>query len=249
MEKYDLVLIGATFLSVGIAKGYKGNCLIIEPKAKPGYEFIDSFAETTGYDKECVTEDGKNLKKYFSEEGLLENPFIPEWTAFLSNYICKNNIHVLLFTNVLKLEEIENSKKLTIFNSLGRSEILADKVIDTRTNSFSYKTLNAVIYGDEFFPFNDALEEIYRKDSVRIVKVTIPNGYDYPQAREMVYSLWANRPEELKDTRLAAVADIFFEKSDVKSRSISSGYDEIYSTFYENPFLAFDEGVSIGGGF
>lgn len=248
MKKYDLVLIGATFLSVGIAKAYKGKCLIIEPKAKPGYEFIDSFAETTGYDKECVTEDGRNLKKYFCDEGLLDNPFIPEWTAFLSNYICKNNIDVLIFTSVLNIEQIENTNKLTIFNSLGKGEILADKVIDTRTNSFSYKTLNAVIYGDEFFAFDDALKEIYHKDLVRIIQVKIPNVYDYPEARNMVYSIWAKRPEELKETRLAAVADIFFEKSDIKSHPLCSGYDEIYSTYYENPFLAFDEGVSIGGG-
>lgn len=249
MEKYDLILIGATFLSVGIAKGYKGKCLIIEPKAKPGYEFIDAFAKTSDYDKACVTEEGKNLKKYFCDEGLLDNPFIPEWTAFLSNYICENNIDILLFTNVLKIEPFEGSNKITIFNSLGRSEILAEKVIDTRTNSFSQKTLNTVVYGDEFFAFNDALKEIYRKESVRIIEVTIPNGYDYPEARQLVYSIWANRPQELMETRIAAVADIFFEKSDIKSRSVNSGYDEIYSTFYENPFIAFDEGVSIGGGF
>jgi len=247
VKKYDLILIGATFLSVGIAKAYKGKCLIIEPKAKPGYEFIDSFAVGENYDKELLTDEGRAFKNYFESEELCDNPFTPEWTAFLSNYICKNNIDILIFTNVLKVEQNDNSNKLTIFNSLGKGEILADRVIDTRTNSIAYKTLNAVVYGEEFYEFCDGIKEIYRKDLVRIVEFKMPASYDYPEARNAVYSIWKGRPEELNDTRLAAVADIFFEKSDVENKNISLGYDEIYSTYHANPFLAFDKGILFGG--
>lgn len=247
MENYDLVLIGSTFLAVGIAKGFKGKCLIIEPKGKPGYEFVDSFNMGSAYNKKCVTKACKEFKEHLKNHELFADLFVPEWTAFFSEYICKNNIDILLFTNVLKIENFENGKKLTIYNSLGKGEITAERVIDTRTNSFTYKTLNAVVYGDEFYPFAGGMTETYHRDNVRIVEFRIPNGYDYPQARDLVYSLWASRPEKLKDTRIAAVADIFFEKSDIENTTIDFCHSEMYSTYYENPILAFDKGVSIGG--
>lgn len=247
MEKYDLVVLGATFLSLGLVKGYKGKSLIIESKAKPGYEFIDAFYNGENYENKCETAEGKAFKEYFEKAELLKKAFIPEWTAFVSDYICKNNIPVLLFTNVLKIEDTDNCKKLTIFNSAGKSEILAEKIIDTRTNSFEFKTLNAVVYGDEIATFDSSMTVVYTDGKVHLIEFKIPNGYDYPEARNAVYTIWAKRPEKLRGTQIAAVADVFFEKSDIESFKIDEKHSELYSTYYENPFIAFDNGCKIGG--
>lgn len=245
-EKYDLVILGATFMSFGLAKAFKGKSLIIDEKAKPGFEFIDSYHKGADHESELITHEGKRFKDFFAKADLLKVFFIPEWTAFLSNWICKNNIPVLLFTNVLKIEDSYGMKELTIYNSNGKNKILAKRIIDTRTKTFTKKTLNAIIYGGAFESFDDCITVKHYNEKLTLAEFEMPASFDYPDARERIFNLWANRPEEYADIRIAAVADIFYKKADVKERQISENHSEIYSTYYPDPFVSFDKGCRIG---
>ena len=42
-EIFDLVILGATFTGIGAYYATSGTCLIVEPKAQIGYEFINSY--------------------------------------------------------------------------------------------------------------------------------------------------------------------------------------------------------------
>ncbi len=246
MEKYDVVILGATFLGVGIAKGSAGKCLIIEAKAKPGYEFIDSFGQDN-FEKNVTTKQGEDFYEYFKNSQLLDNPFIPEWTAFLSNWICKNNIECRLFTNALKIEDCDGGKLITVFGGEGKSKIFAQRIVDTRTKSLSEKSLNAVIYGDLSKGICDNMQVAFNDGEFSLVKFRVPTDLDYTSARKRLYEAWENRPKELKSHKIAAVADEFYETADVKEKIIDSAVSEIYSSYYSNPFTAFDSGVIAGG--
>ncbi|MGI6279526.1 MAG: hypothetical protein ACOYJS_03080 [Acutalibacteraceae bacterium] len=249
MRRYDLVIFGATFLGLGAAKASKGKTLIIEEKANPCGEFIDSFHSGSDYKAELITEEGRKFKAFFEDAGLCGNVFIPEWTAFVSSWICKNDIEVLLFTNVLKVEPEGEEYKITIFNSNGKSEIFAKRIIDTRTKSFVYKTLNAITYGGIFDSFHESIKVYPYNDKYSIAEFKMPDSFDYPAARKRVFELWATRPEEYKHILIAAVADLFYKKSDCEQTEVSKNYINAYSTYYANPFLAFDKGSALGGKF
>lgn len=245
MQCYDLVIIGATFLSLGLAESCNGNCLIIEQKAKPGYEFIDAFRISQSYDAECVTEKGHEFKEYLQKSELLEKAFIPEWTAYVSDYICKNNIRILLFTNVLSVDDCQDGKRITIFNSNGKSTVQARKVVDTRTKTFGKKSLNAVICGD----LPEALKNAavtYKDGNIAVAEFIMPQKCTYPAARQKLFSEWGNRPESFKNATIAAVAEEFCLRSDVEERKIDENYFEFYSAYYDDPLIAFDKGCEIG---
>lgn len=248
MEKYDLIIIGATFEAFGIADSFKGTKLVIEEKAKPGYEFIDSFHNGTDYDKEPETKEGKEFKEFLDEKDMLGKIYVPEWAAYLSSWICRKNTPVLLMTNVLKITEYDGGYRLTVFNTEGINEFYAKQVIDTRTKDFCGKTLGAAIYSGRFESFHEDMKITGLTDTLTVVEVDVPDDFTYAKGREKFYEIWKNRPEQYAGCLVAAVADIFFKKSPVKDRKISDNYTEVYSTYFANPLLAYDGGAKIGGG-
>lgn len=247
METYDVVILGATFLSLGVAKVQNGNTLIIDSKGKPGYEFIDAYHNGDNYAFTPQTPEGKAFRSFMEEQGLCQNVFIPEWTAYVSDWICKNNLSVLLFTTVLSVENHGDSKKITIFNSNGKQVIYARKVIDTVTHDYTKKTLNLVSYGECPEAFTPAMEVTPHDELFSLVSFDIPLSYCMAQAKQVLYTAWENRPESCKNTTIAALSDTFYLKAANGFRQTAENQYEAPSTFYDNPFMAFDKGAAIGG--
>lgn len=247
MERYDLVILGATFLALGAAKAYGGKSLIIEEKTKPGFEFIDCFHNGDGYTQALKTDEGRRFRSFLEQYGLCERLYIPEWTPYVSKWICENDIPVLLFTKVLGVQREAGMYKLSVYNTGGRQALYANKILDTRTKAFSQKTLNAIVFGEHAESFSEDLSVLPCGGQTSIAEIKVPGDADYPSARAKVFSLWENRPEKYSNLVISAVADEFYKKPDRAYGKNTPHYKEVYSAYYANPFLAFDKGCEIGG--
>ena len=236
MEKYDLVIFGLTFFGTGVASVFKGKSLIIEPKSKPGYEFIDSFHMGTGYENSVQTDAGKE----FSEMMLpMENVFSK--TPYISKWIADKNINALLFTNVIDVAKNNDGYVITLFNSYGKTKISAKQIIDTRTDSYIEKKLGFITLGGTVGEVMG--ESVCTAECDGYSLWELDAQADYKDARSRIYSMF----EEECSYSLVAVADEFYKKADVEGETSPEGYLKRYSTFYDNPLIAFDEGAKLGG--
>ena len=246
MEFYDLVLIGASFFSLGAAYECKGRSLIIDSKAKPGYEFIDAFYNGEAYDRPIKTPKGRAFAQYFKQSGLLDTVYIPEWTPYLSRWICENEIDMLFFTSVLSVDKEGEYSKITLYNTMGKQEILARRIIDTRTEEFTEKQLNGLVCGGKVKAFGPSIK-VKEFEKISLVEFTVPENYSYTQARAHIFKIWEGRPEQYQSVKIAAIADQFFKRPALEKRVVSDSIWHYYSAFYDNPLLAFDKGCEIGG--
>ncbi len=247
MKKYDLILLGATFLSLGIADVYTGKTLIIDSKTKPGYEYIDAFHNFSLNNTRLNTQKGVDFAEYLNSFDLYSNVYIPEWTAYVSKWIYEKSMSILLLTDVLEVQKLDNRLfKVIIFNSNGRQELYTKQIVDTRTKSPNKKYLNALVCGGNVDSFDSAMSVVNCCD-ISIIEVEIPIDYTYTRARERVVNLWQSRPAKYDMVKLAAIADVFYEEVNVDAVEVTAGYKEVYSTYYSNPLTAFDKGCKIGG--
>ena len=234
MKKYDLVVFGLTFLAAGVASVYKGKTLIVESKTKPGYEFIDSFHSGKNYEIAMLTGAGKEFKSFLGDFGALPEKYIFSMTPYISKWIADKNINVLLMTNILGVKKDNDGYIITLFNSCGITEIFAKQIIDTRTDSYSLKTLNYLAKSEE--TDRDGKEYL-------VCEVEVSAEIDYAAARKKVYSAFEGECSH----KLVAVADEFYKKSDREESVSPEGYIKRYSSFYDNPLIAFDKGTQFGG--
>ena len=80
-----------------------------------------------------------------------------------------------------------------------------------------------------------------------LVSFAMPLDCTMAQAKHILYTTWENRPEDYQDTAIAATADRFALKADTAFRKTAENQYAAASDFYDNPFLAFDQGCVIGG--
>ena len=240
MKKYDLVIFGLTFFGTGVATSYKGDTLIIESKTKPGYEFIDSFHTGKDFEKPMQTEAGKAFSKYMKGENA-GVPHIYSKTPHISKWIADANINTLLFTNIIDVTKSSDGYVITLFNSYGKTKISAKQIIDTRTDSYIEKKLGFITLGGTV---GEVLgESVCTAECDGYSLWELDAQADYKDARSRIYSMF----EEECSYSLVAVADEFYKKADVEGETSPEGYLKRYSTFYDNPIIAFDEGAKLGG--
>lgn len=240
--EYDLIILGATFLSLGAAKAFNGKCLIIDEKTKPGYEFIDAFKNGNNYSRKYLR--SEEIKSFFEEKALLENVFIPGWTTHICKWIGENNLSFLLMTNVISVEKEEGRFKLLIHNVNGRSVIYTKKLLDTRIKKADRKFLNAVVSNKEGIDYNLCENLVKINETTAIFEFEVPSCTSYIEARQSLYEAFKNRKD--KKLKIAAIADCFYETENDFERKIDENYLHCSSSSFENPFAAFDYGFKIG---
>ena len=245
MKKYELVIFGFTFLSMGLCSAYKGNALIIEPKSKPGYEFIDAFHPGDVREYLPKTDEGKKFYAYLKENNLTDDTYILRWTPFVSGWI-ETKADYLFLTDIINVKKWDDGYIITIFNSMGKSEIFAKNIIDTRATEYCFKTINFLTKGKNANPESHGISLISVFGEYSIYQVELSSDDDYPQARKKVIEAFGYLKSISSDISLVAIADEMYKKASFKSKEISSGYIKSPSSYYDNPVMAFDEGAGMG---
>ncbi len=243
MKKCNTVIIGATFAAMGILDTHRSDTLVIENKAKPGYEYIDSFycGDKWSFDE---TDKGSFLT-FLKGYGILDKPYCFDWTPYIAKWICDMGAEVLFFTNVIRVNESDDGYVLTIFNSCGKSDIFAKNVIDTRTKEYDSKSLGFITDSKIKAPASE-ISEKYVGEDFCIYHYNLFSEDDYVTSREKIVSLIENTSVNKNHAHLIAIADEFYLKGERKRGVWDKNRKDIYSSSFDNPFVAYMEGKKIG---
>ena len=132
MEKFDLVIVGSGFWSVGQALAAKGKkVLICEKSHFCEKDYAATFSGSKCAPYEPVTEEGKRLKEILVlNKSLTDEAFLPSGgEVALAQYIREAGVNLLLETVFVSQKESDGRKILTFFNVNGLWEAEAEKVL------------------------------------------------------------------------------------------------------------------------
>jgi len=224
---YDLVIIGATFLGLGAAKG---NCLILERSEQIGYEYISCCAGSMDSSPE------NELKTLILKHNISN---IHTLAPLLYSYVKEKKLPILLSTEIIEITRESDGFCLKLYNANGISIIKAKKIIDTTLGTavsnndkikIKEKYINAIIRNKE-------------KKSNEIFSVKLEENTDWCEARQKLHTEFSKISTD--NLKIAAVADCFYIKPSEKRKIISENHIIMPSCGYDNPLKAFEEGALI----
>ena len=239
MERFDTVLIGSGYSSIGYAAANPSTLIIEEQEIADTHFYLPlrSFRYTPYTPK---TKEGAALDAAFRELGLFEgdkqntNGFEPA----LCRYLEKSPVNLLLKGRVAEAEEADGGVILTVSTNEGLLRVFAKRVYDTRGTGA--RSLTVLITAAE------------RSDAVRAAEATgweleegfypdwfalhIPDaGLDENRVKLAVHEALSG----LAGIRLLSVAPVYARKS----TSVLLCDDS-----YDNPIAAFEAGYLLGRG-
>lgn len=246
MKKYDLVIFGSTFFAAGLCASCKGSKLIIESKTKPGYEFIDAYHPGNMIDYSPITKGGKEFLAYSDNNGLSRDSYILRWTPYLAKKIISSDVTHLFLTDIIDVREDMDGYVITVFNTMGKSEIFAKKIIDTRTTDYKIKTINFLTKGDAPLSEDKDLKLIMQYEDYSIYERKLSIDDDYPSARKKAVESFTYLKSLSDKIYLVAIADEFFKKATDRETELTKNYFICPSAYYDNPIEAYDMGAEKG---
>ncbi len=246
---YDVIVLGATFASAGIATVLGEKALILERRPQAGYEFLNALNFGTNYDVPLMTEEAKLLCEKFTQKGAFLNDRVCLFDCAGLLYQCLENKNVYLNMEPISVETEENGFKVTVHGVSGYRTFYAKKVIDTRCNAeiSESKTLNLLVKNLEnpeaVLP--GAAQEKWGYAGDVTVKIPVEQGEGYIEARKKVKAFLEQMPAGFK---AVCVADCFAEQVAGSFPVEKNGIILLPSVAYDNPFKAFDAGVLFARG-
>ena len=244
--EYDVIVLGATFLGAGIAEALGDRCLIIDRRPQAGYEFINSLKFGSGYDQPLKTEAAKSLLKNFELNGAFMGDRICLFECAPHFYSLLLDKNVLLNTEIISVERDGDLFAVTTHGVSGYRVHKAKTVIDTRPSpeKTTDKYLNFVVNTDcdAELPKQLITERFgYEWDTVIKCKVDFTDSY--ATARKKVFET----AFRLNGYKVVIVADEFeYSLKNTKPTS-ENGIYCLPSQSFQNPILAYDAGVVLGG--
>lgn len=257
---YDLMIIGSTFAGMGAAYASTGRMLVLESSPQVGYEFINSFNPGKDWNKTELSGVSAALKKELLErEILLENGSVhlPAIAPFLYDRIKKDNIPVLLMTDLVNVQIKENGFEVEAYNASGFIKFKTSRILDTTFNTriqhtckpeILSKSINAILYNPEedpteLFMWDETAQLVRGKFPGEVIlKLKIRNDADWVSARHQMHKFWAGRPDRIRSWVIAAVADYFEMNMKTGPESVGINWNILPSCAYHNPLEAFEMG-------
>ncbi len=244
--EYEVIVLGATFLGAGIAEALSGKCLIIDRRPQAGYEFINSLKFGHGYDQPLRTDTAKTLLNNFKANRAFMNERVCLFECAPHFYSLLLNKNVLLNTEIISVERDNGFFTVTTHGVSGYRVHRSKIVIDTRSlpDKATDKYLNFIVNteGDAKLPKHFTTEKFgYECDTVVKCRVDLNDGYT--TARKKVFEM----ASEAFGYKVAMVADEFEYTFKSITPTAENGLYILPSQGFQNPILAYDAGVILGG--
>jgi len=266
VKYYPLLVVGATFTGIGIAKAAGQNALVVDSYSQPGHEFIACYRPGGHWDRSTRTEQGERLLRQLVQrhvldaDGRLHIPAVlPVWCEFIRQELPTP----LLLTTITDIRPHPDGYAVTIFNVSGLETFIVGRIIDTTAQGLAHlgvappavvgKSINAMLHHPE--PAGLTPQSFDRRvtfargkfDSEWILKVELQPSDDWITARRKLHDLWSARPESLRSWKIAAVADTFELRVQQGPSEIKPNWLRLPSGAYANLLEAFEEGVLFAG--
>lgn len=250
-QSYDTLIIGASMTGIGLAFHNKENTLIIERTASPGSEYISAFYPGKNW-KEAPA---GALKKELEERNIIYKgkAHIPALAPVLCNFIKREKLNALFWTEITKTEKKEDAFEVEILNASGLQTIKAERIIDTTSlrisspdnSSIISKGINAILHCENetaAFEMKDGRIIDGRFPSEKFFSVPIEINDDWPEARKKLFDAWKKRPDEIKGWLMASTASEFVYASKKGPFEVGKNWSHLPSTAYSNPLESFNAG-------
>ncbi|MBQ6708755.1 MAG: hypothetical protein IJM97_07400 [Clostridia bacterium] len=241
---YEVIVLGATFLSAGIAQTMGGSCLVLERRTQAFYEFTGALNFGTSYDKKLVSEEAENFRKIFEERNIFANDRVCLFEISAPSYKFFEGKNILFNTEIISIEKEENCFVCTTHGADGFNKFKAKRIVDTRVSDSmcDKKTYNILLHSDNGIDSDSEIKKWGRENNF-VMRCPVDLNDNYYQARQKAKEIIEKLPEDTKAVLLAESFD-YQVKSDYPKIENSIVY--MPSKAYENPLLSFDAGVCYG---
>ena len=261
MKHVPTLVLGATFAGLGIASAAKQRALVIDSFSQPGHEFISSFRLGEHWPAAARTSQGGQLLGQLKQRNVLNEAgfvHLPAVLPIVCDYIERERLPLLLMTSVVHIAPHPQGYEVTVHNVSGRQTLIAGELIDTTSQSLAFagiapsirrKRLNAMLHHPEPDgrlpePFAESISFQQGRFAGEVVlRVELAPDDGWIEARQKLYRLWSERPEQLAPWKIAAIADTFELHPGTGPDRLGENWLHLPSAAYSNPIEAFEEGV------
>ncbi|WP_028611600.1 hypothetical protein [Paenibacillus harenae] len=264
VEHVTTVIIGASFLGLGLASRLGPDALVIEPSNGVGNEFIRSF-KLSDRKYAPLTASGIELLRELIRRNVTDGEgrlHLPGMMPVLIKHITGQKLDVRMQTQVVEMHPRDGKFEVMCYDASGFRRIVADRLVDTTSRCVTKndrgrvraKSLNMMLLGSPGTHHSEGLSEypIYQGHfpNETVLKFAVDPMDDWITARRKLFDFWLNRPEPLRPCAFVTHADEFDMELDTMQAPIQPGWDWLPSAYYANPLEAYDQGYNfeVGGG-
>ena len=231
IERYDTIILGASFFGCGMASTCKGRVLVLEESILPGGDFVLSLNPGRDYDESQLrTDAARELYLRMREvnavslDGRVSLAGISE---VMAAWCLTKELPVCFGVGVVQRDE----HRVVVVTAEGVREFEAERIVDARPKSVQCKWLNAMIGAPAELPDGYKGPFVLRHsiiDGEFFLSFQVPVDSSWSEVRAMFHKAWDFRPASLKDSTIMLTATRFDYRQ------------------YANPLLALDAGVVEG---
>ncbi|MBU5348320.1 hypothetical protein [Paenibacillus lautus] len=262
VKHVSTMIIGASFLGLGLASRLGRSALVIEPSNGVGNEFIRSF-KLSNRKYAPLTASGVELNRELIRRNVTdaEGRFhLPGMMPVLIKHITGQKLDVRMQTQVVEVYPSEGKFEVVCYDASGIRHIVADRLVDTTSRCVTKnqrehvkaKSLNMMLLGSpgthsEGPSAYTICQGHFPNETV--LKFAVDPMDDWITARSKLFDFWLNRPEPLRPCAFVTHADEFDMEFDTIQAQIQPGWDWLPSAYYANPLEAYDQGYNfeVGG--
>lgn len=264
VQRYDVLIAGATLLGLGLASVTEGRTVVIERTSGVGAEFAASYRQGTVDGSVTLSTQAAALRKEATDRNItsLEGGGIhwPALVPILHQVIQKNQLEVRFLTRILEVVVDPSGDYLvTLVDASGLSTVKVGRIVDT--TSFcdtapevaavyqGKRRLNAVIYRSDELEQQPPQCEGYLAygghfASEWVTSIQLTAEDDWSSARNRLLEHWSRRPEALLPWQLVTIADsIDVEMEAGTEYKLDNHWTWRPSAGYRDPIGAFEAGV------
>ncbi len=228
IERYDTLIIGASFFGCGMASASKGRMLVLEEAILPGGDFVLSLNPGKDYDSsQFRTDAARELYlrmrevNAISSEGRVSLAGISE---IMADWCLKNELPIFFGVGVVQRDE----HRVVAVTAEGVKEFEAERILDARPKAGDGKWFNAMITVQAGVP-DCCIGPFAMRHSIIdgecFLSFQVPVDSSWSDVRAMFHRAWDFRPSSLKNSTIMLTATRFDFRQ------------------YANPLLALDAGV------
>ena len=241
MKKYQTLIIGSSFSSIGYAIANK-DTLIVEQTEMLDTSFYLPMRGFSKCDYEPKTELGCELYSIFRERGIItdEGQNVSAFEIGLCRFAEKHAPNVYLKCRVIESKQENGFFTVTLLHNGGIETVEAKKVIDTRETKSGKKCLAVIFDCPEkdisdgeisvAFPEDEVKTSFYKNRYVLYANV---KSEDINDAKCEIYEKW----KKLEGYRILYTAPAFYYPD--------AQYPQLCDGRFENPIAAFEDGIRL----
>jgi hypothetical protein len=262
-----VLVIGATFAGIGLARRLGSEGLIVERTMLVGHEFINSYRPGHNWNRTLQSTWTEQVREQWVSRNLLNEAggvHLGGLAPTVHKLLLESRQPIRLMTEVLEVRpRSEDGFEVTLLDATGIRCIGVDRIIDTTSELRSAggtvplgpKFVGAVLHRDSAslaeespdIPTEHAgLLTAGCFASEAYLQFPVDASSTWDMARDQLHHYWKSRPESLRPWTIAAIADVFSVRTQAQHTKLGEGWVWMPSCGFDNPLHAMDEGFQYG---